>query len=409
MKKITLDHPSGFTEGEITITGSKSESNRLLILKSLFPQILIENLSNSDDTLLTNQALKTIDSIIDINHAGTAMRFLTAYFATQQNREVLLTGSQRMQERPIKLLVNALKDLGAEISYEKKDGYPPLRIKGKKITKSKVALPADISSQFVSALILIAPSLEKGLTIDLIGKLTSAPYVNMTLKILDLLGLDTEFERNQIKISASKFVKPTTWLVESDWSSASYFYSVVALSSKSHLILSNFNNQSIQGDAALPNIYVKLGVNTSFNNGKITLSKIDNFNLSDSLSIDLRNTPDLAQTIVVSCLGLGIGCRLTGLHTLKMKETDRLSALKIEMQKLGAEVHITENSLELLPINKLKRGISIDTYNDHRMAMAFAPLALKVPIIINDFRVVSKSYPSFWEDLKKIKFTQIVN
>ena len=183
MKKITLDHPSGFTEGEITITGSKSESNRLLILKSLFPQILIENLSNSDDTLLTNQALKTIDSIIDINHAGTAMRFLTAYFATQQNREVLLTGSQRMQERPIKLLVNALKDLGAEISYEKKDGYPPLRIKGKKITKSKVALPANISSQFISALILIAPSLEKGLTIDLIGKLTSAPYVNMTLKI----------------------------------------------------------------------------------------------------------------------------------------------------------------------------------------------------------------------------------
>ena len=404
--RIRLEHPSGYTEGEIAITGSKSEYNRLLILQALFPKIIIKNISNSDDSKITENALKSTDSIIDIHHAGTAMRFLTAYFSTQPGREIILTGSQRMQERPIKLLVNALKDLGAEISYDKKEGYPPLKIIGKKIIKSKVALQANISSQYISALMLIAPSLEDGLTIELTGQLTSVPYIKMTQTILDELGFETTFEKNKIQISSAKRIEPKTWTIESDWSSASYFYSILALSRQGNICLSSYKKESNQGDSALSEIYKSLGVVTSFNRGMINLTKVKDFNFTESININLINTPDLAQTIAVSCLGLGIGCKLSGLHTLKIKETDRLRALKIEMEKLGAKVDITSDSLELYPNAKLKKDIAINTFNDHRMAMAFAPLALKAPIIINDFEVVSKSYPAFWDDLKRINFSQ---
>lgn len=404
--RIRLEYPSSYTEGEIAITGSKSESNRLLILQALFPKIIIKNISNSDDSKITENALKSTDSIIDIHHAGTAMRFLTAYFSTQPGREIILTGSQRMQERPIKLLVNALKDLGAEISYDKKEGYPPLKIIGKKIIKSKVALQANISSQYISALMLIAPSLEDGLTIELTGQLTSVPYIKMTQTILDELGFETTFEKNKIQISSAKRIEPKTWTIESDWSSASYFYSILALSRQGNICLSSYKKESNQGDSALSEIYKSLGVVTSFNRGMINLTKVKDFNFTESININLINTPDLAQTIAVSCLGLGIGCKLSGLHTLKIKETDRLRALKIEMEKLGAKVDITSDSLELYPNAKLKKDIAINTFNDHRMAMAFAPLALKAPIIINDSEVVSKSYPAFWDDLKRINFSQ---
>ncbi len=404
--RIRLEYPSSYTEGEIAITGSKSESNRLLILQALFPKITIKNISNSDDSKITENALKSTDSIIDIHHAGTAMRFLTAYFSTQPGREIILTGSQRMQERPIKLLVNALKDLGAEISYDKKEGYPPLKIIGKKIIKSKVALQANISSQYISALMLIAPSLEDGLTIELTGQLTSVPYIKMTQTILDELGFETTFEKNKIQISSAKRIEPKTWTIESDWSSASYFYSILALSRQGNICLSSYKKESNQGDSALSEIYKSLGVVTSFNRGMINLTKVKDFNFTESININLINTPDLAQTIAVSCLGLGIGCKLSGLHTLKIKETDRLRALKIEMEKLGAKVDITSDSLELYPNAKLKKDIAINTFNDHRMAMAFAPLALKAPIIINDSEVVSKSYPAFWDDLKRINFSQ---
>ena len=404
--RIRLEYSSSYTEGEIAITGSKSESNRLLILQALFPKIIIKNISNSDDSRVTENALKSTDSIIDIHHAGTAMRFLTAYFSTQPGREIILTGSQRMQERPIKLLVNALKDLGAEISYDKKEGYPPLKIIGKKIIKSKVALQANISSQYISALMLIAPSLEDGLTIELVGQLTSVPYIKMTQTILDELGFETTFEKNRIKISSAKRIQPQTWTIESDWSSASYFFSILALSRQGNICLSSYKKDSKQGDSALSEIYKSLGVVTSFNRGMINLTKVKDFNITESININLINTPDLAQTIAVSCLGLGIGCKLSGLHTLKIKETDRLRALKIEMEKLGAKVDITSDSLELYPNAKLKKDIAINTFNDHRMAMAFAPLALKTPIIINDSEVVSKSYPAFWDDLKRINFSQ---
>ena len=244
--RVRLEHKSSYIRGELKITGSKSESNRLLILKALFPKIEIENLSNSDDTKVTKDALNSTNSIINIHHAGTAMRFLTAYFSIQPDREIILTGSKRMQERPIRILVDALKDLGAEISYDKKNGYPPLKIIGKKISKSKVTLPANISSQYVSALMLIATYLEKGLTIDLVGEMTSVPYIMMTKTILDQLGFDISYKKNQIQIASATFIEPKIWAVESDWSSASYFYSILALSKGGQINLSTFKKKVIK-------------------------------------------------------------------------------------------------------------------------------------------------------------------
>ena len=404
--KLNIQHPSQEANGELTITGSKSESNRLLVLQALYPQIEIQNLSNSDDSQVTQKGLKSKSNIIDIHHAGTAMRFLTAYFAIQTHREIVLTGSKRMQERPIKLLVEALNSLGADITYEKEPGFPPLIIRGKEITTDRVSLPANISSQYISALMLVAPALKNGLNIDLIGETTSVPYIKMTQSIMDQLGFETAFDGNQISIKPASKIDTNHWKVESDWSSASYFYSIVALALRSEITLNSYFEESKQGDAALAEIYEKFGVKTTHSNGKITLSKIAGFKLPNCIILNLKNTPDLAQTIAVTCLGFNIDCKLSGLHTLKIKETDRLAALKIEIEKLGGKVKITDRSLELTNSGKINKNISIDTYNDHRMAMAFAPLGLKVPININNAEVVSKSYPSFWDDLRKIGFDQ---
>ena len=406
---LKLDHKSKNCFGSITITGSKSESNRLLILKALYPDLEISNLSNSDDTQVTLKALKNNESIVDIHHAGTAMRFLTAFFSVKPNSKVVLTGSSRMQDRPIELLVEALRSLGAEIEYVNKKGFPPLKITGKKIDISQVALPANISSQYISALMLIAPSLKNGLEIDLIGETTSIPYIKMTQTLLDNLGFKTFFNNNKIKISPAEKITLNQWTVESDWSSASYFYSVVAIANKSEITLESYYSESLQGDSDLVQIYKKIGVTTVFNNGSITLSKTPNFVLPEVLDLDLRNTPDLAQAIAVSCFGLGVDCNLTGLHTLKIKETDRLEALKVELEKLGAIISITNDSLKLRFSGVINQNISIDTYNDHRMAMAFAPLGIKVPIVINNSEVVSKSYPGFWEDFKSIDFQYDMN
>jgi 3-phosphoshikimate 1-carboxyvinyltransferase len=406
---LKLDHKSKNCFGSITITGSKSESNRLLILKALYPDLEISNLSNSDDTQVTLKALKNNESIVDIHHAGTAMRFLTAFFSAKPNSKVVLTGSSRMQDRPIELLVEALRSLGAEIEYVNRKGFPPLKITGKKIDISQVALPANISSQYISALMLIAPSLKNGLEIELIGETTSIPYIKMTQTLLDNLGFKTFFNNNKIKISPADKITLNQWTVESDWSSASYFYSVVAIANKSEIALESYYSESLQGDSDLVQIYKKIGVTTVFNNSSITLSKTPNFALPEVLDLDLRNTPDLAQTIAVSCFGLGVDCNLTGLHTLKIKETDRLEALKVELEKLGAIISITNDSLELRFSGVINQNISIDTYNDHRMAMAFAPLGIKVPIVINNSEVVSKSYPGFWEDFKSIDFQYDMN
>ena len=391
-------------QSSIQITGSKSETNRLLLLKALYPNITLENTSNSDDSEVMLKALRSQDALIDIHHAGTAMRFLTAYFATQPDREVVLTGSPRMKERPIKILVEALQQLGADISYEEKEGFPPIKIKGKKLTNSKVALPADISSQYISALLLIASKLENGLELNLEGKITSIPYIKMTLALLNENGIETSFKENTISVHHKSTIVNHKSTIESDWSSASYFYSIVALSKVGTQIkLSSYKQDSLQGDAVLAEIYKNFGVKTTFQENSIFLTKIENPEPTTQ-GLQLNDSPDIAQTIAVTCFGLGIGCHLTGLHTLKIKETDRLEALKTELQKLGATISVTNDSLTLEASSTVNPNTAIDTYNDHRMAMAFAPLALKTHIIINNAEVVSKSYPDFWNDLKTIGF-----
>lgn len=402
---LKLSTNSIFTidDSHLNITGSKSETNRLLLLKALFPNITLANTSNSDDSEVMQKALAGNDEIVDIHHAGTAMRFLTAYFSVNEGREVVLTGSSRMQERPIKILVEALVQLGVEISYKKEVGYPPIRIKGKKVTASKVNLAANVSSQYISALLLVASKLDNGLELILEGEITSIPYIKMTLALLADLDIKTSFEGNVIKVYPKEAVETKEMVVESDWSSASYFFSLVALSDSAKITLSSYKENSLQGDSELVSLYEKMGVKTTFQNNKMTLEKVAGFNYQD-VNFELNNTPDIAQTIVVTCLGLGIGCHLTGLHTLKIKETDRLEALKTELTKLGANISVTNDSLTLVKSDEIKHDIHIATYNDHRMAMAFAPLAIKVPIIIDDAEVVSKSYPDFWNDLKALNF-----
>ena len=399
-------------KAKVKITGSKSETNRLLLLQALYPNLTLENTSNSDDSEVMQKALNSQFTIhnselIDVHHAGTAMRFLTSFFAIQEGKEVVITGSSRMKERPIKVLVDALNQLGAEISYEENEGFPPIRIKGKKLTQNKVSLPANVSSQYISALLLIAPKLENGLELTLEGEITSVPYIKMTLALLNEIGVKTSFVGNKITVCHAELVSASQLTVESDWSSASYWYSIVALSEIGiQISLSSYKENSLQGDSALVEIYQDFGVETTFNSdNSITISKerIHNSQLTTHNS-QLNNSPDIAQTIAVTCFGLGMGCDLTGLHTLKIKETDRLEALKMELTKLGAEISVTNDSLYLKSSSAIKEKISISTYQDHRMAMAFAPLALKVPIIIENAEVVSKSYPSFWEDLKSVGF-----
>ena len=393
-------------QSAISITGSKSETNRLLLLQALFPNITLANTSNSDDSEVMQKALKGNEEIVDIHHAGTAMRFLTAYFAVNEGREVVLTGSQRMTERPIKVLVEALQQLGAQISYENQEGYPPIRIKGQKITNNKVSIPANVSSQYISALLLVAPKLENGIELTLVGEITSIPYIKMTLALLNDLDIQTSFEGNLIKVYPKQEVESKVMTVESDWSSASYFFSLAALSNEATISLNSYKETSLQGDSALVQLYSEMGIESKFENNQLTLTKKSNFTLKD-VTFDLNNTPDIAQTIVVTCLGLGIGCHLTGLHTLKIKETDRLEALRIELTKLGANISVTNDSLTLVASNEINSNVKIATYNDHRMAMAFAPLALKVPIIIENAEVVSKSYPDFWVDLAGLGFQTI--
>ena len=402
--KIRLSGPSNrLLRKTIKITGSKSESNRSLLLASLYPGITIDNISNSDDAQVMTAGLQKSNGVVDIHHAGTAMRFLTGYFASQEGKEVVLTGSQRMTERPIKILVEALRSLGADISYVKNEGYPPLKIKGGKLTKDKVSLPADISSQYISSLLLIAPSLENGLELQLVGKITSVPYIKMTLSLLNEIGVITSFEGNTIEVNPKKEVAPVNLVVESDWSSASYFYSITALAELgTEITLSSYKENSLQGDSVLAKLYQELGVSTTFNANNITLKK-NSTSYPNQFRADLSNAPDIAQTIVVTCFGLGIGCHLDGLHTLKIKETDRLEALYTELSKLGASISVTDKSLTLKSSTSIKENVAIDTYNDHRMAMAFAPLALKTRLFVNDAEVVSKSYPDFWNDMELLQ------
>ncbi|MGV8993048.1 MAG: 3-phosphoshikimate 1-carboxyvinyltransferase [Flavobacterium sp.] len=405
---LFLKHIPTLLNAEIAISGSKSETNRILILQGLFEGITIRNSSDSDDSKVLIAALNSDSSIIDIHHAGTAMRFLTSYFAICEGREVVLTGSERMQQRPISKLVNALREMGAEIQYLKNDGFPPLKIVGRKLSASTVSIDASVSSQFISSLILIAAKLPQGLQINLKGSITSRPYLQMTLDLLNELGIEALMQNNSIIISAKNQIEKADYLIESDWSSASYFYSFVALSSFGvSLKLTTFKQNSSQGDAALVEIYRSFGVKTTFEKDGIIISKTLDFDSQSSVEFDLSDTPDLAQTIVVTALGQNRNCFLTGLHTLKIKETDRLLALESELKKFGAQVNITENSLELLSIEKLNDGVIVETFQDHRMAMSFAPLVLRTNLSISESEVVVKSYPNFWKDISRLGIVSV--
>jgi len=391
---------------KLKITGSKSESNRLLILKALYPNIGISNLSNSQDTFVLQKALNSKNGTVDIHHAGTAMRFLTAYYACFTDKVITLTGSKRMQERPIKILVDALNNLGCNLSYLKNEGFPPLQINPPGVLRNTIQLPANISSQYISALMLVAPKLKEGLQIELTSKITSLPYLKMTQRLMNEVGFDVDFNENIIRIKPQPEVNKVELAVESDWSSASYYYSLVALSKNLVLDLYTYKQDSLQGDSKLAELYEPLGVKTTFFDSLIRLEKIDLIKPTvkefGPYEVNLNDTPDLAQTIAVTCLGLNMPCKLTGLHTLKIKETDRLAALKTELEKFGAQVDIDDESLRLIPTQDLKSRLGVDTYNDHRMAMAFAPLSTKVDLTINNADVVEKSYPDFWKDFDKI-------
>ncbi|MBP2617126.1 3-phosphoshikimate 1-carboxyvinyltransferase [Chryseobacterium jejuense] len=391
----------------IQISGSKSISNRLLILESLFSNIKIGNLSNSQDTQLLKKALSEATDVVDIHHAGTAMRFLTSYYSIQEGKTTILTGSGRMKERPIKNLVNALKDLGVEIEYMENEGFPPLKITGKKITQTSVNVPANISSQFITSLLLIAGKLENGLEINLVGEVTSRSYIEMTLDILTRFGIKNSFEGNTIKVQPFKpNHKSSTkgYEVESDWSSASYFYSICALGRET-IHLKSFYKESTQGDSAIAKIYEDFfGIKTTYSEAEhqLTLQPQPDFSFPEKIILDMNNCPDIAQTLCVTAAALKIPFEISGLGTLRVKETDRLQALYNELKKLGTETEITDLTINSVSFGEPEDQISIKTYQDHRMAMSFAPYCLIGELYIEDEDVVEKSYPMFWEDLASV-------
>lgn len=391
------------------ITGSKSESNRLLILKQLFPDLQIENLSNSDDTVYLNRVLNSGEEILDIGHAGTAMRFGTAYFASQPGVVKTMTGSQRMKQRPIGVLVAALQELGASVSYLGAVGYPPLRVEGTSIKGGTVVVDGSVSSQFITALLLIAPSFTQGLQLR-ISKATSIPYIKMTYRMLQELGVSCSWEQVpagdlHIHVEATKQLTSQIAYVESDWSSAGYWYSWVAMQDAGYSItLDHYREDSLQGDRRLQEIYASLGVDTSFKQGSMQLLKTD-LKMPAQLDLDLRDVPDQAQTIFATCIGLGINAHLTGLQTLKIKETDRIEAMQVVGSRFReSEITTTDHSITLKmdPNSPFSERVEVDTYHDHRMALAFAPLCVKTSVIIKDAGVVSKSYGAYWDDLKAL-------
>lgn len=409
--------------GTIHLTGSKSESNRALIMQAMSKAaVTVKNVSEAADTVTLLGILQRVENrkvkgdneptaqssqLIDIGPAGTAMRFLTAYY-TLQDGEVILTGSARMKQRPIGVLVNALRELGAEIDYAEKDGYPPLKIRGPFNQKSeKVSIKGDISSQYISSLLLAAPLLEKGLELSIEGELTSRPYVEMTLAMLSQAGIKYTWEGKIIRIPNQSYAKSEI-SVEPDWSAASYWYAIAALADEAELFLPGLNAYSLQGDSKITEIMANFGITSQFKNGGVFLKK-EPKKLERKI-FDFKECPDLAQTVIVVCAALGHDATFTGLETLKIKETDRVNALQVELSKIGVKL-VEKNQTYKLDCSgrDLTNSIIINTYDDHRMAMAFAPLALVLnEMEIEDYRVVEKSYPHFWKDLESIGFKIVV-
>ena len=387
----------------IQLPSSKSISNRALIINALgngthHP----ENLSDCDDTRVMIRALNDDKETIDIMAAGTAMRFLTAYLSVTPGARII-TGTERMQQRPIQVLVNALRELGADIEYVANDGFPPLRITGRELRKDTISLPGNVSSQYISALLMIAPVLTNGLTIRLTGDIISRPYINLTLQLMNDFGVRAEWT-DRLKVEPQAY-HSTPFYVESDWSAASYWYQIVALSKEAEVTLPGLFKDSYQGDSQVAGIFRSLGVETIYKDKTVILKK--NGKSVERLDYDFINQPDLAQTFVVTCALLNIPFRFSGLQSLKIKETDRMAALITEMRKLGYILHETDGSVLSWEGERCttEEHPAIDTYEDHRMAMAFAPTCLALPeILINNPQVVSKSYPRYWEDLRQAGF-----
>lgn len=403
--KLLKQEPT--VNGIIHLDGSKSVSNRALMIRALSGKdFTIENLSTSDDTRAMERLIAQKTGELDVGPAGTTFRFLTAYFSTQEGEQIL-TGSERMKQRPIGALVDALRLIGADIEYLENEGYPPLLIKSpKELGKQSVLeVPASISSQFVSALLMIAPTLPKGLTIRLVGKLVSASYLQMTLDMMQHFGINYHFEGDTIEVQPQPYVA-TDFRVESDWSAASYHYAIAALASETDLTLLGLYQESSQGDAATTELFSRLGLQTSWLDNGLVIQKGDS--PKSMLEHDFILCPDIAQTMAVVCGAMGIVGAFTGLETLSIKETDRILALKTELSKIGvsfvkAPPRFSSKSGKIFYLVEGKATWDtppvFPTYHDHRMAMAFAPLSILNPVIIEDPEVVGKSYPDFWKDL----------
>jgi 3-phosphoshikimate 1-carboxyvinyltransferase len=406
---VTLMPHTGVVNGVVTPPSSKSESNRVLIINALAGgKGNLSNLSNARDTQTMIRLLEQFEysTVLDVLDAGTTMRFLTAYTSISGQAKTL-TGTQRMKERPIKLLVDALRELGAHIDYKEKEGYPPILIhpfQKAQVNKAKLTIKGDVSSQYITALLMIAPGLPQGLTLELTGKVGSKPYIAMTLSLMKQFGIQqAEWKENIIHIPHQSYT-PAPYTVESDWSAASYWYSIAALSKECKIEIKGYKEQSLQGDRVVADIMDQLGVKSTFTGNSVILEKKA---AVSEFKWDFTDCPDLAQTIAVICAAKGIEATMSGLESLRIKETDRITAIQDELKKFGAEVVEIEKDITykvLKPANFKVDGQTVATYKDHRMAMAFAPLALLGNITIENPEVVDKSYPHYWTDLKSVGF-----
>ena len=405
MTRIKVSAPAHPIDCKILLPSAKSISNRALIIIALGKGTYQpENLSECDDTQVMVRALQAgPDETIDIMAAGTAMRFLTAYLSVTPGKRII-TGTQRMQQRPIQVLVNALRELGADINYTNNKGYPPLEITGSSLDKERISLPGNISSQYISALLMIAPTLTHGLTIQLTGDIISRPYIQLTIQLMKDFGADARWTKdNELRVEPQLY-NSIPYYIESDWSAASYWYQIAVLAPEAIITLPKLLANSYQGDSKVAELFGRLGVETSYQEDGVTLTK--GTPKVEYMEYDFINQPDLAQTFVVTCALLGIPFRFTGLQSLKIKETDRIVALIKEMRKLGFVIKDSENSILSWEGERCTREEgAIDTYEDHRMAMAFAPASLKISdLFINNPQVVSKSYPRYWENLQTAGF-----
>lgn len=400
MKTHILNQISAFSSTRIPLPSSKSESNRALIIDALTQgENRLLNLAEARDTQTMIRLLRENPPIYDVLDAGTTMRFLTAYAAVT-NQHKVMTGTPRMCERPIGILVNALKALGADIHYMNKEGFPPLAVHGLKEQKSDhIQIRGDVSSQYISALLMIAPVLPQGLTLELTGKVGSRTYIQMTIELMKAFGVAVSWEDQVIRVAPQSY-QPTVFSVESDWSGASYWFSLLACAEEGDLFLEGLKAESLQGDSKIVDIMDRLGVKSEFKVGGLQLTKQE---VKGMEAFDFSDCPDLAQTVAVTCAIIGQKIQFTGLESLRIKETDRIYALQQELAKFGAKLEEGEGEVfTLIPSVSMPNEVRVHTYDDHRMAMAFMPLMTKTKVIIEDPEVVNKSYPSFWDHVAMI-------